>query len=144
MKNLNWVLVIIGIFGLIGVRVLEEKIFYDPFLNYFHEANANIQFPNFDWAKLIINHLWRFLINLFFSAIVVHFLFLNKTWTLQAVVMMIIVFAITLPIYLLCVENQFRIGYLFSFYIRRFVIQPIILLLIVPMFYYRKFLKENG
>lgn len=138
MKRYKWILVLLGILGLIGIRSVEDQLFYDPFLAFFHKADKNAVFPNFFWDKLIINYLFRFLLNLFFGAVVVHFIFLNKKWTVQAIILMAIVFAITLPIYLFCISTKFEIGYLFSFYMRRFVIQPIILLLIIPLFYYRK------
>lgn len=138
MKILSWFIVFLGVCGLIGVRVLEDRIFYDPFLDYFHAGVKNIAFPEFDWAKLILSHVFRFSLNLIFSCIVVHFIFKRKEWTLQAAVLITLAFCITLPIYLYCIYNEFEIGYLFSFYIRRFVIQPILLLLIIPLFYYRK------
>ncbi|CAI8836526.1 exosortase F system-associated membrane protein [Chryseobacterium sp. IT-36CA2] len=138
MKILSWLLVIAGICGLIGVRALEDNLFYDPFISYFHEANKNIEFPAFEWGKLIGGHLLRFLLNLLFSCLIIYGLFQNKQWTLQGAVMIIIIFIISLPIYLYCISDRFEIGYLFSFYMRRFVIQPLIILLIVPMFYYRK------
>lgn len=138
MRILSWFLVILGVCGLMGVRMLEDQIFYDPFLNYFHEGNKNISFPEFEWGKLIVSHLFRFILNLFFSCIIIHFLFKNKDWTVQGAILISIIFAITLPIYLYCIYDRFDIGYLFSFYMRRFVIQPLILLLIVPLFYYRK------
>ncbi|WP_426475654.1 exosortase F system-associated membrane protein [Chryseobacterium balustinum] len=138
MRILSWFLVILGVCGLMGVRILEDQIFYDPFLNYFHEGNKNISFPEFEWGKLIVSHLFRFILNLFFSCIIIHFLFKNKDWTVQGAVLISIIFIITFPIYLYCISDRFDIGYLFSFYMRRFVIQPLILLLIVPLFYYRK------
>lgn len=138
MKNLNWVLVILGVLGLVSVRILEDRIFYDPFLNYFHEANKNIPFPSFEWEKLISGYLFRFILNLLFSCVVIHFWFKNRQWTIQGAILITIIFAITFPIYLYCIYDRFEIGYLFSFYMRRFVIQPLILLLIIPMFYYRK------
>ncbi|OCA77868.1 exosortase F system-associated protein [Chryseobacterium contaminans] len=138
MKILSWLLVVLGICGLIGVRVVEDKMFYDPFLDYFHEGIKNISFPAFEWGKLIGSHLLRFVLNLIFSCLIIQGLFRNKQWTMQGALMMIIVFAIAFPIYLFCIQNKFNIGYLFSFYMRRFVIQPLIILLIVPMFYYRK------
>ncbi|MBK1894475.1 exosortase F system-associated membrane protein [Chryseobacterium paridis] len=138
MKILNWLVVIIGIFGLISVRIFEHKLFYDPFLGYFHEADKSIAFPSFEWGKLILGHLFRFILNLFFSSLIIFFMFKNKTWTIQGIILIIIIFLITFPIYLYCIHDRFQIGYLFSFYMRRFVIQPLILLLIVPMFYYRK------
>lgn len=138
MKILSWFFVILGICGLVGVRMLEDKIFYDPFLNFFHEAIQNADFPAFEWGKLIFSHLLRFVLNLFFSCIIIHFMFKNKEWTIQGAVLITIIFAITFPIYLYCISDRFEIGYLFSFYMRRFVIQPLILLLIIPLFYYRK------
>lgn len=138
MKILNWIIVILGIFGLIGVRMMEDRLFYDPFLDYFHLANKDAVFPDFVWFKLVLNYLFRFLLNLILSAVVVHFIFRNKQWTVQAMVLMLIVFAITFPLYLYAISTKFEIGYLFSFYMRRFVIQPLILLLIIPIFYYRK------
>ncbi|RMZ60999.1 exosortase F system-associated protein [Chryseobacterium nematophagum] len=144
MKILNWFLIIVGIVGLMGVRVFEDTIFYDPFLNYFHEANKNISFPDYTWGKLIMSHLFRFVLNLFFSCLIIYCLFRNKEWTIQGGVLLIIIFGITFPIYLYCIYDRFELGYLFSFYMRRFVIQPLILLLIVPMFYYRKQLQGTG
>jgi exosortase F-associated protein len=141
MKILNWVLVFAGIIGLISVRFLEDKIFYDPFLEYFRGDYKLATIPEFETVKLVASLLLRFLLNLFFSAIVVHFIFLNKIWTLQAVLLMAIAFVFFFPIYLWCIISKMEIGYLFTFSIRRFVIQPIILLLIIPIFYYRKKLE---
>ena len=130
--------IVIGIAGIVSVRIFEDQLFYDPFLNFFHEATKNASFPEFDWVKLIISHFLRFVLNLIFSCIIIHFIFKNKEWTAQGALLMIIIFAITFPIYLYCISDRFEIGYLFSFYMRRFVIQPLILLLIIPLFYYRK------
>ncbi|MCX8522378.1 exosortase F system-associated protein [Chryseobacterium formosus] len=144
MKILSWFLVFLGICGLMGVRMLEDQIFYDPFLNFFHEADKSQAFPAFEWGKLIGSHVFRFVLNLIFSCIIIHFMFKNKEWTIQGAVLITIIFAITFPIYLFCIYNKFDIGYLFSFYMRRFVIQPLILLLIIPLFYYRKQILANN
>ncbi len=138
MKILSWLLVIVGVCGLVSVRMLEDQIFYDPFLSFFHEGNKDISFPEFEWGKLIMSYIFRFFLNLFFSCVIIHFLFKNKEWTIQGAILILIIFAITFPIYLYCISDQFEMGYLFSFYMRRFVIQPLILLLIIPLFYYRK------
>lgn len=143
MKIINWLIVVLGIFGLIGVRFMEDQLFYDPFIEYFRFADQSLDPPTFEWIRLIVSHLFRFSLNLLFSAIVIHFMFRNLRWTFQGIVLISLVFAITFPLYLYCVSTQFNIGYLFSFYMRRFVIQPLILLLIVPMFYYRKRILEN-
>jgi exosortase F-associated protein len=138
MRIYNWIFAIIGICGLIGIRMVESSVFYDPFLEYFHETNKYLSLPEFVWGKLILHHIFRFALNLLFSAIVLQAFFNNLKWTIQGLVLMTLVFAITFPIYLYCLHSELKIGYLFTFYMRRFVIQPIILLLIIPLFYYRK------
>ena len=137
MKHWNWIGVALCVAGLIGVRYLENVLFYDPFLDYFANI-GNPAFPHFEWVRLISSHLFRFLLNLIFSLGIVHFLFLNKKWTVQAMVLITLSFFIFFPIYLYSVYTEFSFGNLFSFYIRRFVIQPLPVLLIVPLFYYRK------
>lgn len=143
MKNKYWILVVLGIFGLIGVRTVENHIFYDPFLTYFHAADKNALFPEFDWLKLNVSHLFRFTLNLFFSSLIIYGIFGRKDWTIQGIVLMLIVFAITFTMYLYAISSRFEIGYLFSFYVRRFVIQPITVLLIIPIFYYRQHLEKK-
>ena len=143
MKILNFILVFAGILGLISVRSLEDKIFFDPFLEFFKADYKVAQVPDFIWGKLMLSHFFRFALNLIFSAIVVHFMFLNKKWTIQAVVLMAVAFLFFFPIYLWCLYSKMEIGYLFTFSLRRFVIQPIILLLIIPIFYYRKKLGKS-
>ena len=137
MKHWNWIGVALCVAGLIGVRYLEKVLFYDPFLDYFANI-GNPAFPQFEWAGLISSHIFRFLLNLIFSLGIVHFLFLNKKWTAQAMVLITLSFFIFFLIYLYSVYTEFSFGNLFSFYIRRFVIQPLPVLLIVPLFYYRK------
>lgn len=143
MKILNFILVFAGILGLVSVRFLEDKIFYDPFLEFFKADYKVAQVPDFIWGKLMLSHFFRFALNLIFSAIVVHFIFLNKKWTIQAVFLMAVAFLFFFPIYLWCLYSKMEIGYLFTFSVRRFVIQPIILLLIIPIFYYRKKLGKS-
>ena len=143
MKILNFILVFAGILGLVSVRFLEDKIFFDPFLEFFKADYKVAQVPDFIWGKLMLSHFFRFALNLIFSAIVVHFMFLNKKWTIQAVVLMAVAFLFFFPIYLWCLYSKMEIGYLFTFSVRRFVIQPIILLLIIPIFYYRKKLGKS-
>lgn len=143
MKILNFILVFAGILGLVSVRFLEDKIFYDPFLEFFKADYKVAQVPDFIWGKLMLSHFFRFALNLIFSAIVVRFMFLNKKWTIQAVFLMAVAFLFFFPIYLWCLYSKMEIGYLFTFSVRRFVIQPIILLLIIPIFYYRKKLGKS-
>lgn len=138
MRLINFLLVLAGIAGLIGVRMYEERMFYDPILDYFQIADDKMPLPYFNDGKLILHHIFRFALNLFFSLIIVQALFRNFRWTVQAAVLMALVFLITFPLYYFSIKYDLKLGFLFTFYLRRFVIQPLILLLIIPIFYYRK------
>lgn len=141
MKYLNWLGVALCILGLIGVRFLEEVLFYDPFLAYFRGETTD--FPAFEWGRLVGSHLLRFSLNLLFSVGIIQFLFQNKRWTAQAMVLIVLLFLLFFPAYLYSLSTEFGWGELLSFYIRRFVIQPLAILLIVPLFYHRKKLQTR-
>lgn len=68
---LKWLFVIAGVLGLIGVRVIEQQAFYDPFLQYFLSADKKAHFPEFEWTPLILSYIFRFLLNLLFSAVII-------------------------------------------------------------------------
>lgn len=144
MKQIKWLLLLISISGLIGVRVAEEYLFYDPFLLYFKESSIRMPFPDFNWSHLVLNHIYRFLLNLIFSSAVMYALFSNRQWMFQAVFLMLIIFAVTFSLYLYSLHIEFRLGELFSFYMRRFVIHPVSLLILVSIFYYRNTLHRFG
>lgn len=143
MKKINYLLVFIGVIGLISVRFFEDKIFYDPFLSFFRNVGQPSEFPQIEWTKLIFNHFLRFLMNLFFSCFIIYFLLKNKRWTIESFFIISAVFVISLILYLICIYYQFNMGYLFPFYVRRFLIQPIILLILIPSLYYRKKITEE-
>lgn len=136
MKHLKWILAAACAVCLIGVRFIEAEVFYDPFLHFFRKTGS--AFPQFSWVPLIISHILRFSLNMIFSLGIIHFLFLNKKWTLQSGILIGISFLIFFPIYLYCLYTEFSFGRLFGFYIRRIIIHPIPLLILIPLFYYKK------
>lgn len=141
-KLVNFTLIILGIAGLISVRIFEDTLFYDPFLQYFDLVSKTAPLPDFVWGKLILHHFFRFFLNFSLSLLIIYCIFKRKDWTIQAGVMLLLVFLVALPAYLFCIEHSFSFGYLLSFYLRRLVIQPIILLFIIPLFYYRKHIEN--
>lgn len=135
MKRSKWFFVMVCVCCLIGVRMVESKFFYDPFLDFFKDLPHGM-FPNFEWRKLVLSHILRFIFNLMFSLGIIYFLFRDRKWTFQAGILIILSFIIFFPIYLYCLYTRFEFGELFAFYVRRIVIQPVPLLVLIPMFYY--------
>ena len=137
-------LIIVGIAGIFSVRIFEEQWFYDPMLAYFKTVDFQSAFPPLDWSRLVPSHILRFLLNLTFSLLLIHGIFGKKQWTKMSAWVIVGVFCIVFPIYLYCLYSEMSIGYLFTFYVRRFVIQPLLLLLLIPILYYLRYQQRQS
>jgi|SRR5690606_14574398 len=131
------------IFGLILVRKYEDLLFYDPFLSYFKGDYLNSEFPDYDLTKISLHIFFRYFLNSILTLGIIGLLFWNKKYIKFTALVLLGFLVILLPIYLYMIENQFSIGENLGFYIRRFLIQPMILLILIPAFYYQKFLENQ-
>jgi exosortase F-associated protein len=123
---------------LVLVRAFEDQLFYDPFLDYFKDDFNNLPLPNFNSFQLFLGLLFRYTLNTVISLGIIYVLFKDIAMVKFAFVLyyfffMILIFSFFYIIYYIKEHNN-----LFLFYIRRFLIQPIFVLLFVPAFYYQK------
>ena len=126
------------IFGLISIRLFEEKLFYDPFLNYFREQSATLKFPKSNLFLLIVNLFFRYCANTFFSLAILWIIFKDKSllrFTSFLYLLFFFILIIGFFVVLFFFDNS---GKMVLFYIRRFLIQPLFLLLFIPAFYFQK------
>jgi len=130
------------LFCLIGVRFNEKDLFYDPFLAYFKSNKKT--FPDVDFAKLIFSHLFRYFLNMTFSLGIIYFWFKNSTYLKYSLMIFCILFLILFPIYLYQINVNFSLGENPVFTIRRFLIQPVLLFVLIPSFYYIRFSQKKG
>lgn len=137
-KFFRYTLLLIAFFLIIGIRFFEDALFYDPFLTFFKTDYQNKSLPNVDALQLILNLFLRYFANTLLSIVIIYLLFLNKTHVKVAFVLYLILFVLLLIVlsYLLFVSE--RPNYLVLFYVRRFLIQPVLLLLLIPAFYFQK------
>jgi exosortase F-associated protein len=131
-------LALLFVFLLALVRAYEDSLFYDPLLNFFKSDYYNLPLPEIDNFQLFIGLLFRYFLNTLFSLAIIHVLFKDIEAVKFAALMYLIFFVILVLIFFftLCFfgeENKMAL-----FYIRRFLIQPIFLLLFLPAFYYQK------
>ena len=126
------------VFLLVLVRAFENELFYDPLLDFFKKDFTNLDLPQFDFALLMVNVLFRYALNTVFSLGVIYILFKDISmikFALFLYAFFFVIFAIGFfYIVYFSAENQNWI----LFYIRRFLIQPIFLLLFIAGFYYQK------
>lgn len=136
MLKLFKILFFIGL--LISVRLFEKELFYDPFLAFFKGNTTTENLPKYDDLKLILNLIFRMGLNFILSLFLFHSLFGNKKRTQQLAIILGVIQIAALMFYIYIIKTQFEIGFLFGFYVRRIVIQPLLILVLIPLFYYQK------
>jgi len=127
---------ILNIF-IISIRAYEDNLFYDPFLNYFKNNYTNLPYPIVNPIKLFLSLGFRYYLNSIISLALLYLIFRDSKivkfstflYILFGSVLMICFFFILLKF---GAENKMTL-----FYIRRFIIQPIFLILFIPAFYYQ-------
>lgn len=132
------------VFLLALVRIYEHALFYDPFSYYFEGDYLNLTFPEYDSWKLFASLAQRYLLNTFISLAIIFVLFRDWALTKFSAVLYVVFFVILIALFFALIsfagnENNFVI-----FYVRRFLIQPIFVLLFVPAFYYQKRMAKNN
>ena len=143
MKKILRISAIILLFSLLLlVRFYAAKIFYDPFIKYFNGDFLKGSFPDLNTAKLFLSLTMRYLINSIISLAIIYFVFLKKEYLKFSAIFYLVTFVILISSYFLQLKLAFSNGYLLAFYIRRMLIHPIFLLILLPAFYYQKNIKN--
>ncbi len=131
-------LAMIFVLALVLIRAYEDSLFYDPFLDYFKGDYYNLPIPEIDNLQLIFGFFFRYFLNTAFSLAIIYVLFKDIDAVKFASVLYFIFFIILLAAFFYIFLNNGETNKMGLFYIRRFLIQPIFLLLFLPAFYYQK------
>lgn len=127
---------ILCVVGLLFVRGFETRLFYDPLHDYFQNDYLTEELPPFDLLLLSLSLSLRFILNSALSLLIIRLLFPNQRITWLAFLYAIL-FLILVPMFFSVLafwpDNRFTL-----FYIRRFLIQPLFLLVFIPALYYQQ------
>lgn len=137
-NKVAFLLIVSCLIGLIAIRGYEEYWFYDPFLVYFKNDYLNLPFPEFDGIKLFLSLTFRFFLNTFFSLLILYLLFKDLEILKFLSLLYTISFVLLTSIFFIIVLFWDESSNFLLFYIRRFLIQPLFLLLVVPAIYFQK------
>jgi exosortase F-associated protein len=119
------------------IRAFENQLFYDPFLKYFETDFKNSPLPNYNGFPLFLGILFRYVLNAFLSVALIYVLFLDKKITEFSALLYVFFMVVLLGLFFLVLIYFPEKNWLI-FYIRRFLIQPIFVLLFIPAFYYQQ------
>jgi exosortase F-associated protein len=123
---------------LVLIRDYEDNLFYDPFLNYFKTDYYNLPLPEIDNFKLFFGLFFRYFLNAALSLAIIYVLFKDADAVKFASILYLIFFIILIIIFFFVLFYIGETNKMGLFYVRRFIIQPIFLLLFLPAFYYQK------
>lgn len=135
--KLTWLIFLFGL--LILVRLFEAKLFYDPLLIFFKQDYLYNKVPDFEFGKLMLHTAYRFWMNTLISLLILYVAFKDKGIVKFSSVLYLIAFVILFSWMAWLVANATpESNYNILFYVRRFLIQPLFVLLLLPAFYYHK------
>ena len=120
------------------VRFFENELFYDPYLVFFQNDYLYLDSPRREVAKLVASTTLRYVINTVISLGILYLFFKDKSVVKFSVIVYSISYFILITLFLYFVLNPKQEDYYVFFNIRRFLIQPLILLLLLPAYYYQR------
>lgn len=132
------VLLLIALLGLVLVRAFENKLFYDPFLSFFKLDYQNKSLPSFENIPLFFGLFLRYVLNMVLSLVIIYSLFKQLPLVRFAMVLYCVFFVVLIVLFFGLLHFSEQPDYLILFYIRRFLIQPLFLVLFIPAFYYQQ------
>lgn len=133
--------ILVLVFLLMLVRAFESQLFYDPFLVYFSGDYLKMPLPGFNSGLLFLGLLFRFSLNTIFSLGVLYLLFKDREMILFAVVLYVLLFVILVAAFFFIIYFFKSDENLLLFYVRRFLIQPLFVIVFIPAFYFQKLKK---
>lgn len=137
-KIAQYGLVFLVLVFLVLIRWFQNDLFYDPYLSFFKNDFLYLDAPKVEVFKLTAFTSLRYVINTILSLTVIKLLLKDNSIIKFSVVLYSIAYVLLLILFLYFVLNPKQENYYLLFNIRRFLIQPVILIILLPAFYYYK------
>lgn len=137
-KIIRYALIVVLLCCLVLVRAYENELFYDPFILFFQNDYLYTSIPDFEYGRLVWNLVLRYSLNSIISMGIIYLIFEKLGYVLLSSKLYVYGFFILIIAYSILLFTGFEKGYLLPFYIRRFMIHPLFLLLLLAALYYEK------
>jgi len=128
---------------LVLIRFFEKDLFYDPLLT-FYKGNYQLQSPpEMENLKLILNTFFRYFLNSLVSMVILYVAFQKKSIMKFSLIFYSFIGVLLILFFSYLIFNFNKENYFLTFYVRRFLIQPLFILLLLPAFYYQYYIKKS-
>lgn len=136
--NISIVVVLVGL--LILIRMFEDALFYDPLLSFFKMDYKTSPLPEMDTFALQTGIVLRFLLNSLISLAIIWIVFKDIEIVKVSCLLYGLLFVVLFMVFSLIIfTSEGTKTHFVLFYVRRFLIQPLFLLILLPAFYFQKY-----
>ncbi|MGY5354776.1 exosortase F system-associated membrane protein [Wenyingzhuangia sp. IMCC45467] len=132
---MRFVLVVLLFLVLILIRGYEAILFYDPLDHYFQNDYLYLPLPEIDNKRLFISYFFRYLINSIISFAILKIAFPHRSFIRTIAFFYALAFVLLSSVLFSLMAFKIDVGYLFPFYIRRFIIHPVFVIVLLPFIY---------
>tara|TARA_R110001632_G_scaffold161038_7_gene279410 strand:- start:495 stop:926 length:432 start_codon:yes stop_codon:yes gene_type:complete len=135
-KALRVLLIFLCFIAMAFVRFRESALFYDPLISFFHGDYQYDVLPDIEWTTYVLNIFFRYLLNMFLSLAILWLAFMDTSILKFSSIIFAIVFVLLLVLFIIFWSSNEQGEYNALFYVRRFLIQPLLIFILLPAFYY--------
>ncbi|UZH54248.1 exosortase F system-associated protein [Salinimicrobium tongyeongense] len=138
MKGVTKIIIILGLVGVLAmIRLYEYRFFYDPFMYFFEKAYQSGDTIDYSF-QMFFNVFLRFFLNTLVSLLILWVAF--RSWgIIKFSALIYAAFLVVLfPIFVYLMHHVEPGQYLAAFYVRRFLAHPLLILILLPAFYYNR------
>jgi len=128
--------VLLCFLGLVALRAFENQLFYDPYLVFFKNDYLYVDSPRREVAKLVFFTTLRYTINTLLSLGILWAVFRDNGIIKFSLLLYTMAYMVLISAYLFFVIHPRQEDYYLFFNVRRFLIQPLFIMLLLPAFYY--------
>ena len=137
-KGIKIALFLVLAFALVAVRMFEDSLFYDPLTLFFKTDHTTETLPGYNTTKLLLHTVFRFLLNTLLSLAILWVAFKNAEVIKLSVFLYAIAFVLLFGLFWYFLSTSEAGNHMALFYVRRFLIQPLFLLVLLPAFYFKR------
>lgn len=138
-KIFRYILIFSLLLSLVAIRYFQEFLFYDPLTQFFKQNHSTQPLPEFLSLKMYVNIFLRYFLNTIISLVLLWLIFKKKGIIEVSTILYGSLFIILFIIYILIIETSGNgTEHIFLFYVRRFLIQPLFLFILLPAFYFQR------
>ena len=142
-KVVRLLLVVLMVGILIVIRGFVAPYFYDPLRDYFLSDYLHVPVPDIDLIHFFLHLFLRYFLNTIISLTLIYLIFKNLTLVQFSVKFYIYAFVILGFTLYLILQFQISDNYMLLFYVRRFLIHPLFVFILLPAFYYQSLKEDN-